>query len=248
MGPLLIVLLEPCLQVRLKCFQCVIEFLTKRARDKSRSTTSCGTADSIGLRMPDLRPRVVDVLDREIQFIFMPLGAPQVLSASVGEHPIQRDLLLFEEWQHPITEEIGSRDGRPPDIKLFKADLTVGIDKGLLVAAADTFEGPDVEVVLGSAVAGTLTLKFRRVALCLPWPFPRPRLALPSAPVLLERPSPPMPSAFSALSPDHGEAFDTLTKLLGQFQHANLRLMIFRSVVIVLAPFGEGKDSTQLSD
>ena len=38
--------------------------------------------------------------------------------------------------------------------KLGEADLGVGVDESLLVDASDAFQGPDIERVLGAAVAG----------------------------------------------------------------------------------------------
>src|SRR5262249_10048503 len=54
-----------------------------------------------------LGARVIDVLDREIELVFVPFGIAAVLAAAVGQHPQQLNLMGVEEWQHPVVQEIG---------------------------------------------------------------------------------------------------------------------------------------------
>jgi hypothetical protein len=53
---------------------------------------------------------VVDVLDREIEFILVPLGIAAVLAATIGQHAQELDIVFFEERQHPVVEQIRRRD------------------------------------------------------------------------------------------------------------------------------------------
>jgi hypothetical protein len=112
-------------------------------------------ADPIGLRALGLGSAVIDVLDREIQFVLVPLRVAAVFAAAIGEHPAERDAALLEERQHPVIQQIGRGDCRLDVVKLGEADLGVGVDEGLLIDAAHPLQRADVEGVLGAAVAGT---------------------------------------------------------------------------------------------
>lgn len=52
--------------------------------------------DSIGLRAPCFCPRVLDVLQVQIKFVFMMLGRPTELRASVGEHAKEWNILCLK--------------------------------------------------------------------------------------------------------------------------------------------------------
>jgi hypothetical protein len=49
-------------------------------------------ADAIGLRALSLGARVVDVLDREIELVLVPLWVATVLAAAIGQHTQQLDI------------------------------------------------------------------------------------------------------------------------------------------------------------
>src|SRR5690242_13534603 len=78
MGPLLVVLLQPAIQVGLPFLQCPIDFLPERhAIELIEHGLLESFTDSVRLRMPGLRPCVIDILDGQVQFIHMRSGAPQ---------------------------------------------------------------------------------------------------------------------------------------------------------------------------
>ncbi len=62
----------------------------------------------LGLRTLDLGAGMVDVLDRQIQFIFMTVRTPTLLRAAIGEKPVSRHFMVIKERNHLIVEEIGS--------------------------------------------------------------------------------------------------------------------------------------------
>ena len=93
--------------------------------------------DAVGLRALGLGARVIDVLDREIQLVFVPFGIAAKLAAAVSQHAQELDVVLLEERQHTVIEQIGCRDRRLAVVELGKADLGVGIDEGLLVDASN---------------------------------------------------------------------------------------------------------------
>ena len=99
MGPLLIVFFEPGIEIGLQLLQRSIDLLPKRdAIEFIQHGLVEPLTDSIRLRMTRLGPRMIDVLHGEIQFILMALRCPAVLRPPVGEHPIQREIVLFIKW------------------------------------------------------------------------------------------------------------------------------------------------------
>ena len=53
---------------------------------------------------------MINVFDREIQFIHVAGRRPAGLRAAGGEGPVQRNLVLVEEGQHPIIEQVRDCD------------------------------------------------------------------------------------------------------------------------------------------
>jgi hypothetical protein len=60
--------------------------------------------DAVGLRAPGLGSGVIDVLDGEIEFVFMPLGIAAIFCSAIGEHALQRDAVLLEEGDHAVVQ------------------------------------------------------------------------------------------------------------------------------------------------
>jgi hypothetical protein len=84
MGPLLVVLLQPTIQVSLQFLQCPIDLLPERDTIEFMEHSLMEPfADPVGLRMPGLRSRVIDILDRQIEFILMALWRAAVLGSSI---------------------------------------------------------------------------------------------------------------------------------------------------------------------
>jgi hypothetical protein len=110
--------------------------------------------DTVGLRAAGLGAGVVDVLDRQVELVFVPVVGAAELGAAVGEQPLQRHAVLLEERDDPVVEQIGGGDRGLAVVELGEAELGVGIEEGLLIDAPDALEGSDVEGVLGAAVAG----------------------------------------------------------------------------------------------
>ena len=108
--------------------------------------------DAVRLRALGLGARVIDVLDREVELVFVPFGIATELAAAVSQHAQELDIVLLEERQHTVIEQIGRRDGRLAVVELGKAYLGVGVDEGLLVDASNTLQIADIERILGAAV------------------------------------------------------------------------------------------------
>ncbi len=94
---------------------------------------------------------MIDVLDGKVKLVFVPLRVAAVLTATVSQHPQEFDFMLLEQWQHPIVEQIRRRDRRLAIVQLGASNFGIGIDKGLLVDAANTLQIADIERILGPA-------------------------------------------------------------------------------------------------
>lgn len=116
--------------------------------------------DAVGLRALGLGSGVVDVFDREIEFVFVSVVGSAIFGPPVGQHALQGNVVLLVERDHPVVEEVGGGQRRLSVVKLGEADLGVGVDEGLLVDASDAFQRADIEGVLGAAVTGAFGDEF----------------------------------------------------------------------------------------
>ena len=103
--------------------------------------------------------RVIDVLDREVELILVPLRVAAVLAAAVGQRPQQLDLVAVKEGEHTIIEEIGGRDRRLAIVELGKGHLGIDVDEGLLVDASNPLQIADIERILSAAITRMLALE-----------------------------------------------------------------------------------------
>ncbi len=102
---------------------------------------------------------MVDVLDRQVELVFVPIVGAAELGAAVGQHALQRHVVFLEERDDAIIEQIGGGDRGLAAIELGEAELAVGIDEGLLVDASDALEGSDIERILRAAIAGAFGIE-----------------------------------------------------------------------------------------
>ncbi len=91
---------------------------------------------------------MVDVLDREIELVFVVFPFPAVLGSPVGQYAQQGKFFLLEERDYPIIEQVRRRDDILSVIELYKGHLAISIDKGLCVDTADSLNGTDIVGVL----------------------------------------------------------------------------------------------------
>src|SRR6516225_640743 len=115
-------------------------------------------ADAVGLRALGLGTAVIDILDRQVEFILVALAAAE-LGAAVGQHSRQPDAVLVVERDHPVVDDLGRGDRCLAVVELGKGELGVGVDEGLLVDPPDALQGADVEGVLRPAIAWALALE-----------------------------------------------------------------------------------------
>ena len=78
---------------------------------------------------------MVDILERQIELVFMVLGVAAIFRAAIGQDAAELHLPCVIERHDAIVEEIGRGDRRLAIIELGEGDLGVGVDEGLLVDA-----------------------------------------------------------------------------------------------------------------
>ena len=78
---------------------------------------------------------MVDVLERQIELIFVVLGVAAIFRAAIGQHAAEPYLPRIIERHDAIVEEIGRGDRRLAVVELGEGDLGVGVDESLLVDA-----------------------------------------------------------------------------------------------------------------
>ena len=87
--------------------------------------------------MADLGLAMLDSLDSQVQFVFVMLRLAFVLCTPISQDPQQRNLVRLKEGQNTIIEHICRRDGMFGLVQLRKGYPAIGVDKGLLVNAAN---------------------------------------------------------------------------------------------------------------
>ena len=165
MRTLLIVLANPQIKIGLQFIDRTIHLFAEGDTVELVEHRSVeALTDAVGLRALGLGARVIDVLHREVELVFVALRVAAVLAAAIGKHAQQLDIVLIEERQHAITEQIRGRDRRFAIVQLGGSDLRIGVDEGLLVDAANTLQIADIERILGTAIARMFALEFLRKA------------------------------------------------------------------------------------
>src|SRR6516162_7380746 len=145
MRPQIVVLDQPGIEVSLQLVDAAVDLLAERdAIELIQYGAMEALTDSIGLRALRLGAAVIDVLDREVELVFMALG-PAKLGAAIGQHARQSDAVLVTERHHPVVEDFGRCDRGLAIIELGKADLGVCVDDSPLIDPADALQGTDVK-------------------------------------------------------------------------------------------------------
>ena len=72
--------------------------------------------------------RVIDILDREIEFILVSVMGTTILSAAIGQNPVDTDPLLVEERDHPVVEDVGRGQRGLAGVEFGEAHLGIGAE------------------------------------------------------------------------------------------------------------------------
>jgi hypothetical protein len=104
-GALLVVLPEPQLQISLEFLEAGIDLL---AKGNAVALIEHGfmepLTNPIGLGTFALGAGVIDILNRQIEFILVAVGTATVLRAPIGQDAAEGDLMAVKERDHPIIE------------------------------------------------------------------------------------------------------------------------------------------------
>jgi hypothetical protein len=107
---LLIVLSDPNIEIGLQLVDGTVHLFTKRDTAKFVEHGLLESlTDSIRLRALGLGTGVIDILDREVELIVMPLWVAAVFAAAVGQYAQQLNLMAIEERNHSIIQDVGRR-------------------------------------------------------------------------------------------------------------------------------------------
>src|SRR5215212_1137019 len=159
MRPALVVLGDPSIEIGLQLVDRAVDLLAERHPIELVEHGAMETlADAVGLRALGLGAGVVDVLDRQVELVFVAVAAAE-LGAAVGQHARQPDAVLVIERHDPVIEDLGRGDRCLTVIQLGKGHLGVGVDDTLLVDPPDPLQRADREGVLRAAVAGAFAVE-----------------------------------------------------------------------------------------
>src|SRR3954470_24496759 len=160
MWPFFVVLTDPCIEIDLQFVDRTIHLLAERDTiELVQHGLVEALADAVGLRTLGLGAGLIDVLDRKIELVFVPLRVAAVLAAAVGQHARELHVVALEQRDHAVIDEVSRRERRLAIVELGANDLAVGVDEGLLVDAPDPLHVADIECVLGAAIARMLALE-----------------------------------------------------------------------------------------
>ena len=80
---------------------------------------------------------MIDVFDREVELVFVALGAAK-LGAAIGQYSRQADGVLVIKRHHAVVEDLGGGDRCLAVVQLGEGDFGIGVDHRLLIDPADT--------------------------------------------------------------------------------------------------------------
>ena len=155
MGAVVVVVRQPVIQIDLQLLDGLVNLASERDLvELLQDGLVEALADAVGLRVAYLGLGMLDVIQGQIELVVMRFRLAAILGATIGQDADHAHALFGEERQHPVVEQIGSRDRRLGGVELGRSPLGVGIDEGLLVNPADALERADVEGVLAAEIAG----------------------------------------------------------------------------------------------
>ena len=161
MSALFIILLHPFVKISLQFLNAAVDLLAKGDAVELIQQGFVETlADAVGLRATRFCPRVVDILNGQIELIFMPIMGAAEFRATIRQNTIDTQAMLVKERYHPIIEQIGGRQRCLAIIELGETHLRVGINPRLLIDPAYTFQGANIETILRNTVARMFAFKF----------------------------------------------------------------------------------------
>jgi len=149
MRALVVVVMQPCVQVGLQCIDAVIELFAERDLIKLLQHRLVEPlADAVGLGRLHLGLCVVDIVDRQEELEVVFVDAPTIFRSPVGHDPQHWQVMLIVEWQNSVVEQVSRGDRCFGCVELGLRHLGIGIHIGLLVDASDAFDGAHIKRAL----------------------------------------------------------------------------------------------------
>ena len=103
MWPLLIVLVDPQIEIGLQLVDRTIHFFAERDTiELIEHGFVEALTDAVDLRALGLGARVINVLDRKIEFVFVSFGGCR--NTRCRDRSARAAVVLLEQWQHPVVE------------------------------------------------------------------------------------------------------------------------------------------------
>src|ERR1051325_1321314 len=109
-------------------------------------------ADAVALRMTDFCFAMFNVLQAQVQLVFMMIWLPIKLGPAIRQYTHHRYFMLFKEWQDLVVQYIGRSDRMLAGVELSKSNARVSIDESLLINSANTFDGAHVIGILRTEI------------------------------------------------------------------------------------------------
>jgi hypothetical protein len=111
--PAEIELIEPLIEIGLQLIDRAVELFSERnAVELVQHGFVKALDDAIGPRTSGFGAGVVDILDAEIELVFVPLGIAAIFGSAIGQHALQFHALLVEEGNDAVVQEISCRERR----------------------------------------------------------------------------------------------------------------------------------------
>ena len=111
MRPRLIIFLDPGIQIGLQLVDRTVHLFAKRDTTEFIEHGLVGAfTDVVGLRALGFGPRVINILDRDVEFVSCRSGLPQNSLPRIGQYAQQFDVVALKQWQNTVVEQIRRRD------------------------------------------------------------------------------------------------------------------------------------------
>ena len=78
---------------------------------------------------------MIDIFDRQVQFVLLAFGRATIFCAAVGQHPLQRYPVLVEKRDYPIVKQVRRHQWSLAIVQLGEGQFRIGIERCLLIYA-----------------------------------------------------------------------------------------------------------------
>lgn len=149
MRPLVIVIIEPLVQVFLKLLNRGIKLFPESFTEELIEHGSIEAFhEAVGPGPCHFGSAMLNIVQLQEYLIGMNHRSPAVRTTIIREDVFHFEVLRFVEGQHPVIEDIHGGLRELGGVKLSKGKRTIGVDDSLEPDAADSLDPADVEGIL----------------------------------------------------------------------------------------------------